>query len=163
MSVPIDKSSIIIFIFIISFLTGLATPGDSMPGFFFENNSSLQEYGALSGSTRDFPASPVDVDDRSLEFALEHYSSFVLDCWEIGCYPCKLIDPTIDEMARDLQGKVVFGRLCIDSNEASKEKYVLTRTPTLLIFKNGTLVGRHVGNLPKIKLEDIILAALDMR
>jgi thioredoxin 1 len=126
------------------------------------SNPTLQNNSTQSLSTWQFPASPVKVDDRSLDNALELYSPFVVDCWEIGCYPCKKIDPTINEMARDLQGRVVFGKLCIDRNAISRKRYDLSHAPTLLIFRNGTLVGRHVGNYPKAKLEETILTMLNM-
>ena len=89
------------------------------------------------------------------------YSPLVVDFWEIGCRPCKSIDPTINEMALDFSGKIVFGKLCIDRNAASKKRYGISSTPTLLIFKDGTLVYRHVGNYPRQKLEEIILKALN--
>jgi thioredoxin-like negative regulator of GroEL len=64
-------------------------------------------------------------------------------------------------MALDFKGQIVFGKLCIDRNAVSKKKYGISRTPTLLIFKEGTLVYRHVGNYPKQKLEEIIQTALN--
>jgi thioredoxin-like negative regulator of GroEL len=108
-----------------------------------------------------FPVVPVDVNDKNLDSMRMLYSPFVVDFWEIGCRPCKSVDPTINEMALDFRGQIVFGKLCIDRNAASKKKYGISRTPTLLIFKEGTLVYRHVGNYPKQKLEEIILAALN--
>ena len=94
---------------------------------------------------------------------LKLYSPLVVDAWEIGCRPCELIDPTINEMAKDLRGRVAFGKLCIDQNPLTKNKYDISRTPTLLIFKNSTLVFKNVGNYPKEKLEEIILTVLRMR
>jgi thioredoxin 1 len=111
----------------------------------------------------EFPQGPIDVDDESLASALRLYSPIVLDCWEANCGPCDLIDPKIDEMAKDLQGKVAFGKLCIDESTITRDKYDVSRTPTLLIFKNGTLVFKHIGNYPKEDLERIILTALQMR
>lgn len=110
-----------------------------------------------------FPETPVAVDDRSLDGALKIYSPFVLDCWETGCRPCDLIDPKINQMAEDLKGRIVFGKLCIDYNPITMSKYGVSRTPTLLIFQNGSLVYKHVGNYPKDELEHIILTVLQMQ
>ena len=117
--------------------------------------------GSMYKPEKEFPDVPVDVNDKNLDSMRMLYSPFVVDFWEIGCRPCKSVDPTINEMALDFKGQIVFGKLCIDRNAASKKKYGISRTPTLLIFKEGTLVYRHVGNYPKQKLEEIILAALD--
>ena len=84
-----------------------------------------------SGPARMFTESPVVVNDGGLDEALKIYSPFVLDCWEIGCRPCDLID--------------------------------VSRTPTLLVFKNGSLVYKQVGNYPQEELEHIILTVLHMR
>ncbi|MCX6674000.1 MAG: thioredoxin family protein [Methanothrix sp.] len=119
--------------------------------------------GGASSPALVFPESSVAVDDGGLDGALKIYSPFVLDCWEIGCRPCQLIDAKINQMAADFKGRIVFGKLCIDYNPITMSKYGVSRTPTLLIFKNGTLVYKHVGNYPKDELEHIILTVLHMR
>ena len=128
------------------------------PQCIYASNAST---GKMYRMEKEFPDAPVDVNDKNLDSMLMLYSPFVVDFWEIGCQPCKSVDPTINEMASDFKGQIVFGKLCIDRNAASKKKYGISRTPTLLIFKEGTLVYRHVGNYPKQKLEEIILTALN--
>lgn len=108
----------------------------------------------------EFPGSPVELFDQSLDNALKIYSPLVLDCWELGCWPCQKMETTIDQMASDFKGEIVFGKLCTDFNPATTGKYEISRTPTLLIFRNGTLIHKHVGNYPREELEDIILTAL---
>ncbi len=116
-----------------------------------------------SGPARMFPESPVVVNDVDLDEALKIYSPFVLDCWEIGCRPCQLIEPKIDKMAKKFRGKIVFAKLCIDRNPITMSKYGVSRTPTLLVYENGTLVYKQVGNYPQEELEHIILTVLHMR
>ena len=110
-----------------------------------------------------FPEAPVQLFDKSLDGALKIYSPLVVDCWELGCWPCEKMETTIDQMARDFKGKIVFGKLCTDFNPATTGKYSISRTPTLLIFNNGTLIHKHVGNYPREELEHIILTVLRMR
>jgi thioredoxin 1 len=110
-----------------------------------------------------FPESLVVVNDDCLDEALKIYSPFVLDCWEIGCRPCQLIEPKINQMAEDFKGRIVFGKLCIDRNPITMRKYGVSRTPTLLVFENGTLVYKQVGNYPQEELEHTILTVLHMR
>jgi thioredoxin 1 len=110
-----------------------------------------------------FPNAPVELFDKSLDGALKIYSPLVVDCWELGCWPCEKMETTIDQMARDFKGEIVFGKLCTDFNPATTGKYSISRTPTLLIFSNGTLIHKHVGNYPREELEHIILTVLHMR
>lgn len=136
-------------------LLPLVMVGDSLA-------SDVQMGESATGLALVFPEAPVAVDDRNLNGALKIYSPFVLDCWELGCRPCQLIDPKIDQMAEDLKGRIVFGKLCIDYNPITMSKYGVSRTPTMFAFKNGTLVYKHVGNYPKEELEHIILTVLHM-
>ena len=116
-----------------------------------------------SGQVAQFPEAPVEVDDMNIDEMVGRYSPLVIDCWKIGCKPCKSIEPVIDDLAEDYKGRIAFGKLCINRNAATAKKYSLSRAPTLLIFNNGTLVYKHVGNYPRDRLEEIILTALRMR
>lgn len=130
--------------------------GESQPSFDASEdlNSSLELV---------FPEAPVELFDTNINSTLKIYSPLVVDCWELGCWPCEKIETTLDQMANDFKGKIVFGKLCTDFNPVTTEKYEVSRTPTLLIFDNSILVYKHVGNYPKEKLEHIILTALHMR
>jgi len=66
-------------------------------------------------------------------------------------------------MAEDFKGWIVFGKLCIDNNSVTMSKYGVSRTPTLLVFENGSLVYKQVGNYPQEELERTILTVLHMR
>ena len=109
-----------------------------------------------------FPDAPINVNDSTLDAALQTYSPFVLECWKEGCRPCQLIRPKVDEMAKELQGLVVFGRIDIMRNAITQNRYQVSRSPTLLIFRNGSLIYKHVGNYPKNTLEAIIKKQLGM-
>ena len=153
----LKKKSPVIWLLLVFCLLGLTTSVADL------ENADTRTILNVSKPVVDFPEIPIEVDDKNLDSMLKLYSPFVVDCWEIGCRPCELIDPTINEMAKDLKGRVVFGKLCIDQNAVTKNKYDVSRTPTLLIFKNGTLVFKNIGNYPKQKLEEIILTVLRMR
>ncbi len=153
----LKKKSPVIWLLLVFCLLGLTTSVADL------ENADTQMILNVSKPVVDFPEIPIEVDDKNLDSMLKLYSPFVVDCWEIGCRPCELIEPTINEMAKDLKGRVVFGKLCIDQNAVTKNKYDVSRTPTLLIFRNGTLVFKNIGNYPKQKLEEIILTVLRMR
>lgn len=96
-----------------------------------------------------YPDKPVVVTDDTVDSAASQYPVFILDCWAEWCGPCRMIAPVLEEMARDLKGKAVFGKLNVDENMKTANKYRISAIPTLLIFKNGKLVDRQVGALPK--------------
>jgi thioredoxin 1 len=153
----INRKAVLLALAIISLLP-LAMTGDCQSAHLkgqTDGNSSK-----LAGA---FPEAPVVVNDDSLDEALKIYPLLVLDCWEIGCTPCKLIEPKIDRMAEEFKGRIVFAKLCIDRNPVTMSKYGISRTPTLLVFRNGTLVAMQVGNYPQEELKRMILTVLHMR
>lgn len=99
--------------------------------------------------TIEYPDRPVLVTDSSIDAGIKQYPVFVVDCWAEWCGPCRAIAPVIDEMARELKGRVVFGKLNVDQNPLTSRKYGITAIPTLLVFRNGRLVDRLVGAYPK--------------
>jgi thioredoxin 1 len=139
-------------------LLPLVMTGDCLAAYLEEQTESNSSTPAVA-----FPEAPVVLNDDTLDEALKIYSHLVLDCWEIGCPPCKLIEPKIDRMAEEFKGRIVFAKLCIDRNPVTMSKYGISRTPTLLVFKNGTLVAMQVGNYPQEELKRMILTVLHMR
>jgi thioredoxin 1 len=107
----------------------------------------------------DFPAMPVEVGDAELPELTKKYTAVVVDCWAPWCGPCRAMGPTIDELAREHKGKVVFAKLNTDDNEESAMKYKIMAIPTLLFFKKGELVDRSTGLLQKKQLEGMLKKA----
>jgi thioredoxin 1 len=97
----------------------------------------------------EFPDKPVVLTDGSIGAAIAQYPLLVVDCWAEWCGPCRSIAPTIEEMARELKGKAVFGKLNVDQNMRTANSHRISAIPTLLIFKDGKLVDRLVGAYPK--------------
>jgi thioredoxin 1 len=139
----------------ILFAIAVSGPGMETSGIKINNSSS--------SPILEFPDSPILVNDSTLDSCLKKYSPFILDCWEPGCNPCQLIDPKIDQMARDFQGQVVFGKLNIKQNIEIMVQYRVFNYPTLLIFKNGSMIYRHIGNCPIATLEEIISNKLGIK
>jgi thioredoxin 1 len=77
----------------------------------------------------------------------------VVDCWAAWCAPCRAIAPIVDELAKEYSGKVVFGKLNVDENPETAQRYGVMAIPTLLVMKEGKEVDRVVGVLPKNQLE----------
>ena len=73
----------------------------------------------------------------------------VVDFWATWCGPCKAIAPTIDELAEEFEGKVLVCKCNIDECDDVPMDYGIRSVPTVLFFKNGEVVERHVGAASK--------------
>ena len=100
----------------------------------------------------ELPGKPIIVTDASVEAASNQYPILILDCWAEWCGPCRMIAPIIEELAGEMKGKVVFGKLNVDDNPHTANKYRISAIPTLMIFKNGKLIDKLVGAFPKPSL-----------
>jgi thioredoxin 1 len=98
------------------------------------------------------PDKPVVVTDETVDSVAGQYPIFILDCWAEWCGPCRTIGPIIEELARELSGRVVFGKLNVDQNMQTANRHRISAIPTLLIFKKGKLVDKLVGAYPKASL-----------
>ena len=89
----LKKKSPVIWLLLVFCLLGLTTSVADL------ENADTRTILNVSKPVVDFPEIPIEVDDKNLDSMLKLYSLFVVDCWEIGCRPCELIEPTINEMA----------------------------------------------------------------
>ncbi len=95
----------------------------------------------------------LELSDKEFEEAVRRYPLLVVDCWAPWCGPCRMIAPVIEELARAYRGKIAFAKLNVDENPITAMRYDVRSIPTLLVFKNGELVDRKVGFMPKEMLE----------
>ena len=76
---------------------------------------------------------------------LDSSTPVVVDFWAPWCGPCKIVSPTIEELAKDYEGKVSIGKLNVDENTETAGQYGVMSIPTIMIFKNGQPVKSMVG------------------
>ena len=104
-----------------------------------------------------WPDAPLRLTDADIDEHIKKYDTIVVDCWAPWCSPCRTIEPIIQELAKEMQGKIAFGKLDVDKNKLIILKYQIKRIPTLLVFKNGKLDYKLIGlmskNILKQKLE----------
>jgi thioredoxin 1 len=108
-------------------------------------------------------ASPnvIEVTDSNFEAEILKSSLPVLvDFWAVWCAPCRAIAPHVEAIANDYAGKLRVGKLDIDSNPEVPSQFEVRSIPTLLVFKEGKVVGQIVGAVPRAKLEDLVKKAL---
>jgi len=73
----------------------------------------------------------------------------LVDFWAEWCGPCKMIGPAVEELANDYDGKAIVAKLNVDENPETTAKFGVRSIPTLLVFKNGQIVDKQVGAVPK--------------
>ena len=73
----------------------------------------------------------------------------LVDYWAEWCGPCRMIAPILDQLAAEYDGKVKVTKLDVDANQKTAMKFQVRSIPTLLFFKNGTLVDQVIGAVPK--------------
>lgn len=99
-------------------------------------------------------AKPVEFTDANFdEQVLKSDVPVLVDFWATWCAPCKMIAPTIEQLAGEYEGKAKIGKVDVDSNPNDASKYGIRSIPTLLIFNNGELIDQLIGAVPKTQIE----------
>ena len=99
------------------------------------------------------PNKPINIKDADFDENVKKYKTIVVDCWAPWCGPCRMVGPVIDDLAKEMQGKIVFGKLNVDENQMTATKFGIMSIPSLLVFKNGELVDKIIGAMPKEMLK----------
>jgi len=95
------------------------------------------------------------VSDASFENdVLKATGPVLVDFWAEWCGPCKMIAPALDEIARELNGKLTIAKINIDHNPQTPKRYGVRGIPTLMLFKDGQVAATKIGNMPKRQLAD---------
>ena len=89
---------------------------------------------------------------------LESDKLTVVDFWAEWCGPCRAIGPVVEELATQYAGKVNIGKVNVDNNSNVSTNFGITSIPAILFFKNGQVVDKQIGAVPKSVIEKKILA-----
>ncbi len=95
---------------------------------------------------------PVEVTDATFDQFVKEHPKVVVDCWAAWCAPCRMLSPVIDALAEE-KTDISFAKLDVDHNRVIPMRYGIMSIPTLLYFKDGVLVDKTLGALPKSAIE----------
>ncbi|HMV43979.1 MAG TPA: thioredoxin [Leptospiraceae bacterium] len=80
----------------------------------------------------------------------------LVDCWAEWCGPCRMVAPVLEELSKEYGGKVSIKKLNVDDNQRTAQDLGIQSIPTLLLYKNGALVDKAIGALPKNQIKNFI-------
>ena len=99
---------------------------------------------------------PFHVTDANFEETISKNKVAFIDFWASWCGPCRALAPTIEELAKEYNGKVLVGKLDVDENPATAEKFQVFSIPTMILFKDGKETERLVGLCQKSRISEAL-------
>lgn len=108
-------------------------------------------------------AEPIHISDDVFEkVVMQSTVPVIVDFWAPWCNPCKMIAPTLDKLAKEMEDKILIAKVNTDDHAEWMQKFGIQGIPTLLFVSGGKVVHRQVGALPEKMLRDVVNQFLDV-
>ena len=117
--------------------------GEPLPANGKHHHSATQ-----TATARDRTASPQTVTDSDFEKVIQSKTPVLIDFWAEWCGPCRMVGPSVEQLAQEFAGRAIVGKLNVDHNPNTARRYNIMSIPALYIFKEGQVIDRIVGAQP---------------
>jgi thioredoxin 1 len=104
----------------------------------------------------------LEITDTNFKELVSGDKPVMVDFWAEWCGPCRMIGPSVEELAQEYEEKAIVGKVNVDENIEISTEFNIRSIPTILFFKGGELVDKHVGAASKNALEDKLKALLPL-
>ncbi|PLX14848.1 MAG: thioredoxin [Marinilabiliales bacterium] len=103
----------------------------------------------------------IEITDATFEsLVLKSDKPVIVDFWAVWCGPCRMVGPIVEEIGQEYADKAFVGKVDVDHNPETAKNFGIRNIPTILFFKNGEVVDKQVGAVPKQKLVEKLEALL---
>jgi thioredoxin 1 len=102
----------------------------------------------------------LEITDQNIKEIIGAGKPVVIDFWAEWCGPCRMVGPSIEELAHEYDGKVTIGKLNVDDNVDTPTEYGIRNIPTILFIKDGKVVDKQIGAAPKAAIAAKVQALL---
>ncbi|MES2389567.1 MAG: thioredoxin [Bacteroidota bacterium] len=102
----------------------------------------------------------IEITDKNFNTVIGQDKPVLIDFWAEWCGPCRMIGPIVEELAGELEGKAIIGKMNVDENPNVPTQFGIRGIPTLLVFKGGKLVDKQVGLTTKQVLSQKLQAQM---
>ncbi len=116
----------------------------------------LMEFTELKEKWHEMSTEPIRVTDSNFNEIVNKHSLALIDCWAPWCVPCLALAPIIEELAEEHAGKVLIGKLNVNENPKTAERFQIFSIPTMLIIRDGREADRIVGLVSKKYIEAVL-------
>ena len=98
----------------------------------------------------------LSLDTSNFTSEVEDGTPILVDFWAEWCGPCRMVAPVLEELADEMSDSVRIGKVNVDNNQQLAIKFQVQSIPTFLLFKNGEVVDRMMGAMPKAAFQKFI-------
>jgi thioredoxin 1 len=125
-----------------------SSTGQPLPTNGRHSHSAAQSATMNHAAAGDANATPLTITDANFDQLINSKVPVLVDFWAEWCGPCRMVAPSVEQLAKEFAGRAIVGKLNVDHNPATARRYQIMSIPALYIFQNGQVIDRIVGAQP---------------